>query len=432
MSKNYEGSGKHLMLRLATSVLRRMRSRPMRTALTLLQLLLGAFAMTVALSALLRGQGASARQTPSERFDVMAREDVNGGYRVFSIFRRDDLQAVLALAPDVESAALSSQVGPMARVAFEGVAYEFRRTGVVSPEYFALAGLTPSRGAFFGSAEAATEEPVIVISDEAAEVIFGEVDPIGLELETLPGAMSGLPPGMDLPTTTLRVVGTFTAPPAVGTQVSREPSAYYPVWNDGTGLRGRYATTMNVLAKPGRAVEAREQILSAAATALAGSLAERDLEPSVLRIVESGQQLGTAGGANQTAVILAVFGLVTVIVGAIGIFSITVVDVVERTHELGIRRALGASGRQLVVELTLEAATQGALGATLGVVLAVVFMPLVAPGLGSGLLFSGGFSVKPLAALIVIVLTLVLGGLLALVPATQVGRLEPVAALREV
>lgn len=75
---------------------------------------------------------------------------------------------------------------------------------------------------------------------------------------------------------------------------------------------------------------------------------------------------------------------------------------------------------------------QAALGAVLGVVLAWLFMPLVAPALGSGILFTGGFSVEPLVALVVIALTIVLGGLLALFPAAQVGRLKPVNALREV
>lgn len=417
---------------VADRVVRRMRARPVRTALTLLQLLLGAAAMTVALSALQRGVSGPTASGQSERFDLMAREQMNGGTRIYPLYESGQLEEFLALAPDVESAALSNQTGPQARFAVDGVAFEFRRAGVVSPNYFELAGLTPSRGSFFGASEEAVEAPVIVLSDEAARVIFGDVDPIGLELESLPGAMSGLPPGMTLPATTMTVVGTFADPAAEGVRAYSEPTAYLPIWNDGTGLRRGNATTLNVLAKPGRAAQAREQVVSAAATAASAALEMYDLDSSVIQVVEVGQAFGAAGSANPAAVVLAVFGLVAVIVGAIGIFSITVVDVLERTHELGIRRALGASGRRLVVELTAEAAMQAALGAVLGVALAWLFMPLVAPALGSGILFTGGFSVEPLVALVVIALTVVLGGLLALFPAAQVGRLKPVSALRDV
>lgn len=387
--------------------------------------------MTVALSALQRGVDPASVSGPAERFDLVAREVVGGGTRIHSLFDSSQLAEFLELAPDVESVALSSQFGPQARFAYAGVAYEFRSVGVVSAEYFGLSGLTPSRGYFFGEAEKAVEAPVIVVSDEAAKIIFGDADPLGMELEAIAGALSGLPPGMDIPATSMRVIGTFAEPVVEGARSFTQPSAYVPLWNDGTGLRRGAAVTLNVQAKPGRAVQAREQAPAAAATAARAALELRDLEPSIIEIAEVGQLFGPSSNANPIAVILAVFGLVAVVVGAIGILSITIVDVLERTHELGIRRALGASSRRLVAELAAEAALMAAIGAVVGVALAWLLMPLVAPALGSGVLFVGGFSVKPVVALVVIALTIVLGGVLALFPAARVGRLKPVTALRE-
>lgn len=413
------------------SALRRMRARPVRTALTLLQLVLGTFAMTLALSALLAGPRAAGTTAPSERFDVAARIDnEGGGYRIYSLFDRERLAEFLALAPDVELAGLSSGFGPRAQVDVDGVLYQFDQTAVVTPEFFAVEGLVPSRGAFFGAAEAAAEEPVLVISDEAARILFDEADPVGRELVVVPNAR-GLPPGLEPPpATAFRVVGTFTPPAADDLTAFLQPAAYFPLWNDGTGLRRGLATHLSVLARPGRAQEAREQALAAAAAAYGPALEQRDLDASALQVVEASQP-PLSLGPDPTAVIFAVFGLVAIIAGAIGIFSITVVDVVERTHEIGLRRALGASSRRITLELATEAALQAAAGALAGVLLAVALLPVIDRGIGGQLFLGRGLSLDPLAALAVAALVVVTGGLLALFPAAQAGRSRPVEALRE-
>lgn len=420
-----------MFMPILRSALRRMRVRPVRTVLTLLQLLLGAFAMTLALIALTHTPTTSSQQL-DERFDVVARIPVEpSGYQSHAIFGRNGLPEILELAPAVQLAALSNaSFGPRLQVERNGELFEFDRTATVSPEYFQIEGLIPARGAFFGAAEEAVEAPVIVISDDAAEVLFGTDSPIGQELAVRPRFPNQ--PESDHAQVVLRVIGTFAADDRADNPFLRI-GAFVPLWQQAnTGFRGSASTNLNILGKPGQAAEARAQVLAAAATVFAAELQGRDLNASALQVLEPEQPFRPAG-PNLMIIIFAVFGLVAIIAGAIGIFSITIVDVVERTPEIGLRRALGASSRRITLELVAEAALQAAAGALAGVLLALLLLPAINRNLGYSLIpaSQGSPTPDPLAALTVLALIVITGGLLALIPAGQAGRLRPVEALRE-
>jgi putative ABC transport system permease protein len=119
-----------------------------------------------------------------------------------------------------------------------------------------------------------------------------------------------------------------------------------------------------------------------------------------------------------------ILGLVSLVVGAVGIANVTLVTVLERVQEIGLRRSLGAGRRhvaaQFLLESTLVGLTGGVIGASLGVVTVVAvsaakqWTPLLEPWLAVA---------APVAGALV--------GLLAgLYPALRAARMEPVDALR--
>ena len=119
-----------------------------------------------------------------------------------------------------------------------------------------------------------------------------------------------------------------------------------------------------------------------------------------------------------------ILGGVSLLVGAIGIANVTLVSVIERTGEIGLRRALGASRRHVGQQFLLESTTMGFVGGILGASLGVLIVVMV----------SAYQSWTPVLDPIAPFLAPVVGGLTGLVsgtyPAIRATRLAPVDALR--
>lgn len=117
-------------------------------------------------------------------------------------------------------------------------------------------------------------------------------------------------------------------------------------------------------------------------------------------------------------------GIITLIVGGIGIMNIMLVSVRERTREIGVRRALGARRRTIVLQFLLEASAVSALGGVLGTVVGLGVAKLVAA------VTSLSASVQPLTVLAGVGFSAVVGLVFGIWPAARAAQLDPVEALR--
>ncbi len=126
-------------------------------------------------------------------------------------------------------------------------------------------------------------------------------------------------------------------------------------------------------------------------------------------------------------------GLGTLAAGIVGISNIMIITVKERTREIGIRKALGATPRGIVGTLLMESILVTSIAGYMGMVLGVALLELVAFGLrtsGAQLSFFQNPEVDFQVAITAIILLVVVGALAGLVPALKAARIMPIEAMR--
>jgi putative ABC transport system permease protein len=115
---------------------------------------------------------------------------------------------------------------------------------------------------------------------------------------------------------------------------------------------------------------------------------------------------------------------VFMVVGGIVIMNIMLASVTERTHEIGIRKSLGARRRDILMQFVIESAVMAGLGGAAGVVLAFLVCKLAAQA------FTFNFAVPVHAVLLGLFLSTAVGLFFGIYPAGKAARLEPIEALR--
>ena len=137
------------------------------------------------------------------------------------------------------------------------------------------------------------------------------------------------------------------------------------------------------------------------------------------------QLLAAASSISATlTLLLGGIASISLIVGGIGIMNIMLVSVRERTREIGIRKAIGARGRDILAQFLVEALTLSLLGGLIGIVVGL------AVSAGIGQLAGWGFAFNPATIAAAVLFSLAVGVIFGVWPARQAARLDPISALR--
>jgi len=123
-------------------------------------------------------------------------------------------------------------------------------------------------------------------------------------------------------------------------------------------------------------------------------------------------------------IVMIVIASIALVVGGIVIMNIMLVSVTERTREIGIRKALGARGRDVLLQFLIESSTMALVGGVLGILLGISFAK------GITVLIGMPSSVKLWAVAAALVVSGSVGIFFGVYPARRAARLEPIAALR--
>jgi putative ABC transport system permease protein len=323
----------------------------------------------------------------------------------------DDAKAIAAECPSVALTAPTVRGG--VQVVYGNNNWATNAQGV-TPDYMTIRDYTMLSGQFFTTQDVDAAAKVAVLGETVAENLFGDSDPTGqvVIIKNVPFTVAGVltpkgqsPTGQDqddvilLPISTAmqKVIGANRAnAQAVGSLMVQ---AISPQAMD-------------------QAIEEMEALLRERHRILPGL--EDDF--TIRNLTEVFQAQETS--AQVMSILLGAIASVSLIVGGIGIMNIMLVSVTERTREIGLRQAVGAKTRDILLQFLVEAVTLSLLGGIVG----------IAVGLAASVLISHfakwSTAVSPLSILLAFLFSALVGVFFGYYPARKAAFMDPIEALR--
>ncbi|MDP2731268.1 MAG: ABC transporter permease [Dehalococcoidales bacterium] len=287
-----------------------------------------------------------------------------------------------------------------------------RVTGV-PPEYQGIQNLEIAYGAFFTNYEYQRGARVVVLGSEVKETLFGDSDPIGQQVRM----------GSNI----ARVIGVLAS--KGGGFNSPDDSILVPL------------TAMQQMVAQQRTAQGERVVSSIALTVSDEKQTEQVIE-GITSLLRTRHRLGTGvdddfqimsmqeiaetvtAATGTMTLLLGAIAAISLLVGGIGVMNIMLVSVLERTREIGIRKALGARERDIWIQFLIEAALLTFTGGIIGVIAGWVVSYIVTA--------SGVMTTVVTADIVILAVSVSVGiGLFfGFYPAWNASRLNPIEALR--
>jgi len=277
------------------------------------------------------------------------------------------------------------------------------------PELLQIRNLVVERGRPFSPQEADRGVPVVILGQSTAEVLFPGLDPLGRSVR-----IRGFP---------YRIIG-----------ILEEQGSIFGISLDNRAIAPGLSPIQTVVSPRGYVENILVQTLEPegiqpAKMEIEAILRTRDglrpSEPNSFELETAEDSLGFWDTISRI-LFMALPGLVgiSLVVGGIVIMNIMLVSVMERTREIGVRKAIGARRRDIVVQVLIESATLSGAGAILGVLVGIGLSWLVAA------LSPMPAAVAPEWVALGVVLGVAVGMIAGVYPAARAAKLDPVDALR--
>jgi len=283
----------------------------------------------------------------------------------------------------------------------------------VTANYFDVEDSSIEQGRFFTNEEVDSAAHVAVLGSVVVDELFGDVDPIGQRLR--------------IKNQTVEVIGVLKSRGKVGMQ-DYDDQILVPVVFAQKMIAGvDYLSSIRVKLVPNadadRAVLEIEETLREQHNILKKEDDDfsvhsfQDVLDTITRIT------------NTINYFLATMAGLSLVVGGIGIMNIMLVSVTERTREIGLRKAIGATNGQILRQFLLESVCLTLIGGSIGIISGVLVSYLAAV-VAHLLRYQWDFVISIPALLIAVLISIAIGIIFGLYPARRASNLEPVDALR--
>lgn len=456
--------------------------RPMQSFLTILQVAL-AVACMVSVASYKTNVATAISRFESSTEDIVVvmggtESRKQSGYTrtTYNIFDDNDISQLAADTSLVEAVTpFADSWGVKAEV--DETLYQLSNGAAVGPGHRLVTDLRMIEGDFITEADMEAGARVVVVSEALGKILFGDRPYVGKTLGLIPeqprSELAGDPNAV-APVSPIeyRVIGVCDNRPGyLESRWRRVAPIMWPVTADPSQPRtfGEYPYgTLVIKAAPGKAAAVRDLIASMVsgrpgpdsvgssvggyavvirsvaadgphAGGDSGSDEDSDAntQNSASVIFESSKDIEQMVNSSMTMTTLLLGGatLVAVIVSALGIQSVMLVNIAERTREIGLRRVLGASRRSVMLQFTVDSATLAAVGGVFGGLLAFALYPYLArtvfDKMGPGGLLSVSATPSGWAILAGIAVSAAVGAVFGAMPAVQATRVQPAEIIRE-
>ena len=330
-----------------------------------------------------------------------------GGAPQFSL---QDVAAIRNQIPGI--AAVAPFVSTNATMVYQEKSSNFDVQGT-TPNYFTIANWTVGTGRFFTDTEVAESAPVCVIGESIRKELFGDgVDPVGSKIRVR--------------SMTLEVIGVTGVKGQGGFGDDLDDNMITPYTTLIHRLSGRQGgKNFNQIMISGEKGYPGANIVADVSALMRERRKITANEEDNFNVFDSLQLAEVISSSTKvmTSLLGAVAG-VSLLVGGIGIMNIMLVSVTERTREIGIRLAIGARAREVLLQFLVEAVTLSCIGGVTGIALAYGLCSTLAKVVGAPFLFD------PKINLIAFVFSAAIGIIFGFMPARRAAGLDPIDALR--
>ncbi len=391
--------------------IREIRRNLMRSFLTVIGIVIGVAAV-ITMVTLGRGATETVKQQISKMGNnlLVLRPGQGWGSSGSPMFSLPDVEAIRDQIPGIASVAPFVSNNETVIYQEESRTYDVQGT---TPNYFDIANWTVGTGRFFTETEVNESAPVCVIGETIRKELFGPgVDPVGSKIR--------------VKKMTLEVIGVTAAKGQAGFGDDLDDNVITPYTTVIHRLSGRQGgKNFNQVMISGVQEYPTAYIVADVAALMRERRKITANEADNFNVFDSQQLAEVISSSTKvmTSLLGAVAG-VSLLVGGIGIMNIMLVSVTERTREIGIRLAIGARAREVLLQFLVEAVTLSCIGGVTGIALAYGLCTTLAEVVGAPFLFD------PKINIVAFVFSAAIGILFGFMPARRAAGLDPIDALR--